>query len=215
MLFLKNSPKLARSRVRNANPTIGQRRPQRPRSDHKWWYLDCVSRARHELTDNGVADLENAPSSFRFEFVVSASPVEAFDYTADLETEHEWFPDFVRGEWQTPEPHGVGSRRYYETKDVSLYEHFLIWDRGEHLAFVGAKSNLPIISTFAESYRFTQEGDRTRVVWLITYTPKGWVKPLEWLIRPYFRKTFATAAAQLEARLNERTSAPARPSATG
>lgn len=173
-----------------------------------------MSRARFDLTDNGVADLETAPSSFRFEFVVAASPVDAFDYTTDLETEHEWFPDFVRGEWQTPAPHGVGSKRYYETKDVSLYEHFLIWDRGEHLAFVGTKTNLPIISTFAESYRFTREGNGTRVVWLITYTPKLWIKPLEWLIRPYFRKTFAAAAAQLEARLNELAPVPARASAS-
>ena len=71
----------------------------------------------------------------------------------------EFFPGFDRtGRWQTPGPHGVGSRYTKRFIGITIEESVLVWDEGARLAFRVVGTTAPAFHAWVEDYHFEPDG---------------------------------------------------------
>jgi hypothetical protein len=146
--------------------------------------------------------VQSAPYRFVNVIRCATSPDTAFDVISNSEFDEEWFPDFVSAEWKTPPPYGVGSKRLYKLKYMTILEEFLTWERGRRLVFRVSYCSLPIVRRFLENYEIRRDAEgRTEITWQVCYEPNPWLRFLHPLLRPLFAKDFSKAANQLEALL--------------
>lgn len=82
--------------------------------------------------------LATAPIRLRATVNVGRPPSEVFAALAhDPANWGEFFPGFDRsGRWQTPGPHGVGSRYSKRLIGITIEESVLVWDEGARLRSV-------------------------------------------------------------------------------
>jgi hypothetical protein len=149
-------------------------------------------------------------ASFRFvnEITVATKPEKVFEVISDGKLEAEWFPDFKSCEWLTPAPHGVGSIRRYKLTYMTIIERFTVWQSGQRLVFFLSECSLPLMTRFMEDYTITpMEDGTTRLTWQVSYSPTWWLRPIHPILRPYFKRDFSRAAANLELLLRRLASA--------
>ena len=104
--------------------------------------------------------LDTAPIRLRTVVNIGRPPREVFVAVAhDPANWGEFFPGFDKsGRWQTPEPHGVGSRYTKRFVGVTIEESVLIWDEGARLAFRVVGTTAPVFRAWVEDYHFESDG---------------------------------------------------------
>jgi hypothetical protein len=71
----------------------------------------------------------------------------------------EFFPGFDRtGHFQTPAPHGVGSRYTKRVVGIRIDESVLVWDEGARLAFRVDSTTAPAFHAWVEHYCCESDG---------------------------------------------------------
>ena len=146
----------------------------------------------------GLDFIEGA--AYRFENVVEleAPPEAVFDLFADGESWPRWFPDIRRVVWTSPEPKGVGTTRTVTLTTMTVYEHFLAWERGRRFAFRFEGATLPLCRAGVEDYRLEDLGNgRSRFFYGVYLEPSLVVRLAGPLARAQFRGMFRRAAEGL------------------
>lgn len=150
-------------------------------------------------------------ASYRFENEVEldASPDAVFDIFADGESWPRWFDGIKRVVWTSPEPKGVGTTRTVTLTTMTVYEHFLAWDRGRRFAFRFEGSSLPLCRAGIEDYRLEEVAPgRTRFFYGVYLEPSLVVRLAGPLARAQFRGMFRRAAEGLRTYVAARRSKP-------
>lgn len=146
--------------------------------------------------------LSNAPCELYHEAIVAAPPEPVFELLTSSERMGEWFPDFVSCTWETPAPHGVGSRREVVLKALRVKERFLAWEAGSRVVIAFEEINLPLVSRLAEDMRVVAlDSQRTRVSRRVAYTPTLAMRLVHPLARVVFGRMFAQSLRALADRL--------------
>jgi hypothetical protein len=146
----------------------------------------------------GLDFIEGA--AYRFENVVEldAPPEAVFDIFADGESWPRWFDGIQRVVWTSPEPKGVGTTRTVTLTTMTVYEHFLAWERGRRFAFRFEGSSLPLCRAGIEDYRLEAlPGGRTRFFYGVYLEPSVVVRLAGPVARAQFRRMFRKAAEGL------------------
>ena len=104
--------------------------------------------------------LNKAPLRLFASINVTRPPSEVFAAVAhDPANWGEFFPGFDRsGRWQTPGPHGVGSRYTKRFIGVMIEESVLVWEEGARLAFHVVGTTAPAFHAWVEDYHFEPDG---------------------------------------------------------
>lgn len=148
-------------------------------------------------------------ADYRFENVVElkASAESVFDMFADGESWPRWFPGIQRVDWTTPEPKGVGTTRTVRLTTATVFEHFLVWERGRRFTFRFEGANRPLFRAGIEDYRLEDLGfERCRFTYGVYLDPTLLVRLLGPLTRAWFAHTFTSGARGLQAYLAARPS---------
>lgn len=130
------------------------------------------------MFDCEVVDLDfvdTAPTRLDFTARVGRPTSEVFAaFAHDPANWGEFFPGFdATGCYQTPKPHGVGTRRSARFTGFTFAETVLVWDEGVRWAFRVDSSQAPIFRAAVEDYRFERDGDdATLVHWTLAYKPR-------------------------------------------
>jgi len=105
--------------------------------------------------------LVRAPIRLRATVSVGRPPSEVFAALArDPANWGEFFPGFdSSGRWQTPRPHGVGSRYTQRFIGLTIEESVLVWDEGARLAFRVVGTTAPVFHAWVEDYHFESDGN--------------------------------------------------------
>src|SRR6266496_1302210 len=82
----------------------------------------------HRLRTVELDFLDEAPHRFVFEAVVPASKETVFAAISDDPSTWTWWPGHEGGGYETPPPHGVGSRREMHMGESQYRETILAWD---------------------------------------------------------------------------------------
>lgn len=114
---------------------------------------------------------------------IDASPDEVFAALADTPRWSEWFPMISAAEWQSPEPHGVGSRRRVKVGGGWINEEFIVWEPGRRWGFRALSLPIPAVRALAELVELTPDGDGTSVTYGIYVEPLPLMGPFSRLVR--------------------------------
>jgi len=148
----------------------------------------------------GLDFIEGAAYRFENEVKLDASPEAVFDIFADGESWPRWFEGIKKVVWTGPEPKGVGTTRTVTLTTMTVYEHFLAWERGKRFAFRFEGSTLPLCRAGIEDYRLEAMADgRTRFFYGVYLEPSLVVRLAGPLARAQFSSMFRTAAEGLRA----------------
>jgi carbon monoxide dehydrogenase subunit G len=142
-----------------------------------------------------------APIRVTVEAKVARPPSEVFAALAhDPANWGEFFPGFDKtGRFDTPGPHGVGSRRTVRFTVIKAEETILAWDEGARWAFRVDSVLAPVFHAFAEDYRVEPVGtDATRLRWTMACEPRLAFKLARPFLRPVLTLILARAGHNLE-----------------
>jgi hypothetical protein len=81
-------------------------------------------------------------------------------------------------------------------------QNFTVWEPGQRMVFFLSECSLPLIYTITPL-----EDGTVRLTWQVSYSPTWWLRPLHPMLRPYFKRDFSRAAANLERLLRRLASA--------
>jgi hypothetical protein len=122
-----------------------------------------------------------------------------FDLFADGASWPLWFEGIRSVEWTSPEPKGVGTTRTVRLTTATVYEHFLVWDRGRRFTFRFEGANRPLFRAGIEDYRLEDiGGGRCRFSYGVYVEPTSLVSILSFATRPMLGKSFEGATRGLE-----------------
>lgn len=143
-----------------------------------------------------------APLRYENVVEVDATPEKVFDVFADGESWPRWFPGIRKVVWTTPEPKGVGTTRTVTLGLATVYEHFLVWDRGKRFTFRFVGASKPLFRAGIEDYRLDDlGGGRTRFTYGVYLDPSLLVRALSPITTRMFGNTFEGGARGLRAYL--------------
>lgn len=141
----------------------------------------------------------DAPKIVRNAVLIAAPRSAVFDAIAtDPAGWGNWFPGFTGdGHWETPAPHGVGSKRTVRAFRTTYRETILAWEAGERFTFRVDAANTRIFAALAEDYRLTDEGSGTLLTWTVAYRPALALRAAAPVAPLIFRSIAVRAAAGL------------------
>jgi len=125
----------------------------------------------HQLRTVDLEFLQTAPHRFVFEAVVPASQKVVFDAISDDPSTWTWWPGHEGGAYESPPPHGVGSRREMHMGDSQYRETILAWDAPTRWAYRVDESADSLIDALVEEWIVEGEGDRSTVRWTFAVEP--------------------------------------------
>lgn len=104
--------------------------------------------------------LDAAPKHIYAEVKITRPPSEVFAaFAHDPANWGEFFPGFDKsGSYQTPGPHGVGSRCIKRAGGIKVEETVLAWDEGARFAFRVDGTAIPAFHAWVEDYHFEPDG---------------------------------------------------------
>ena len=127
----------------------------------------------HTLRTVELDFLNTAPHRFVFEASVAASKDDVFGaISADPET-WTWWPGHDEGSYETPPPHGVGSRRHMRMGDSWYRETILAWDEPTRWAYRVDESANSLIDALVEEWVVDGDDDRSDVRWTFAVEPSA------------------------------------------
>jgi carbon monoxide dehydrogenase subunit G len=146
-----------------------------------------------------VSFFQDAPTVIRSEVIIAAPRSAVFAKIAtDPAGWGDWFPGFSHdGEWETAEPHGVGSVRQVRAFRTGYRETMLVWDEGQRWAFRVDASNSPLFAAFAEDYSLADDGSGTRLTWTVAFKPRPAMRLVAPLAPAVFRQIARRVASGL------------------
>ncbi|HKF92535.1 MAG TPA: SRPBCC family protein, partial [Acidimicrobiia bacterium] len=106
----------------------------------------------HRLRTVDLDFLEKAPHRFVFEATVPASQEIVFAAISDDPSTWTWWPGHEGGAYETPAPHGVGSRREMHMGESQYRETILAWDEPTRWAYRVDESADSLIDALVEEW---------------------------------------------------------------
>jgi Polyketide cyclase / dehydrase and lipid transport len=125
----------------------------------------------HALRTVDLDFLDSAPHRFVFEATVMASKDAVFGAISADPSTWAWWPGHDEGQYETPAPHGVGSRRYMRMGDSWYRETILAWDVPTRWAYRVDESANSLINALVEEWVVEGDGDRSTVRWTFAVDP--------------------------------------------
>jgi uncharacterized protein YndB with AHSA1/START domain len=115
--------------------------------------------------------LNAAPHRFVFEATVPASREAVFGAISADPSTWTWWPGHDEGSYETPPPHGVGSRRHMRMGDSWYRETILAWDEPTRWAYRVDESADAVIDALVEEWIVEGEGSHSKVRWTFAVEP--------------------------------------------
>ena len=132
----------------------------------------------------------SAPQQFIYERTLECSPDELFDIFEDEHSWPVWGTGIAKVDWTSPKPYQVGTTRTvtFQGGGMEVYETFIAWERGKHMAFCFTGTTQEVWTSFGENYEVKDLGDgRCQLTWTVAYTPCSVFKMIHPLVKPMMR----------------------------
>jgi uncharacterized protein YndB with AHSA1/START domain len=127
----------------------------------------------HRLRTVDLDFLNAAPHRFVFEANIPASKEAVFGAISADPSTWTWWPGHDEGSYETPPPHGVGSRRHMRMGDNWYRETILAWDEPTRWAYRVDESAGAVIDGLVEEWVVEGDGDRSIVRWTFAVEPSA------------------------------------------
>jgi uncharacterized protein YndB with AHSA1/START domain len=125
----------------------------------------------HTLRTVDLGFLNAAPHRFVFEATVPASKAAVFGAISADPSTWTWWPGHDEGRYETPPPHGVGSRRHMRMGDSWYRETILAWDAPTRWAYRVDESANAMIDALVEEWVVEGDDERSTVRWTFAVEP--------------------------------------------
>lgn len=133
---------------------------------------------------------ESAPQRFVYERTIECSPDELFDIFEDEHSWPVWGTGIAKVDWTSPKPYKVGTTRTvtFQGGGMEVYETFIAWERGKHMAFCFTGTTQEVWTSFGENYLVKDLGDgKCHLTWMVAYTPCSVFKMIHPLVKPVMK----------------------------
>lgn len=141
----------------------------------------------HPLRHSELDYITIAPFCMDHEVKIAAPPDAVFRILTDSNWA-DWFVDFRSVTWTSPQPHGPGSTRTVQMKNLAVKERFLVWEPNRRFSFSIDQISQPLLQGMLEDMQLqpADNGRATRFRWRVFYTPA----PLMAVVRPMAESIF-------------------------
>ena len=155
----------------------------------------------HQLRTVELDFVEKAPHRFVFEASVPAPQAAVFGAISADPSTWAWWPGHEGGAYETPEPHGVGSRREMHMGESQYRETILAWDEPTRWAYRVDESADALIDALVEEWVVESDGDQSTVRWTFAVEPGPDMEAAIPAAKTMIGDMFDQAMANLGARL--------------
>jgi uncharacterized protein YndB with AHSA1/START domain len=156
----------------------------------------------HSLRTVDLDFLESAPLRFVFEADVAAPQADVFAAISADPSTWSWWPGHDEGSYESPPPHGVGSRRHMRMGDSWYRETILAWDEPTRWAYRVDESADSLLEALVEDWRVGGDADGSTVRWTFAVEPGADVAAGFPAAKTMIGDMFDQAMANLSARLS-------------
>jgi len=158
-----------------------------------------------DLRPEDLSFVDTAPESFVFDALVEAPRAQVFAAISADPSTWTWFPGLSKARYDTPEPHGIGSKRQVHMAGTYYRETMIGWEEPSLWAYRVDASSAPIAHALVESWQMLEHGDdaeHTIVRWTFAIDPKALFKggkiAASTVMGSLFRKAMANLSEQLQ-----------------
>ncbi len=133
---------------------------------------------------------ESAPQQFIYERILECSPDELFDIFEDEHSWPVWGTGIAKVDWTSPKPIKLALHVLSRSKEAGMevYETFIAWERGKHMAFCFTGTTQEVWTSFGENYLVKDLGDgKCHLTWTVAYTPCSVFKMIHPLVKPMMK----------------------------
>jgi uncharacterized protein YndB with AHSA1/START domain len=155
----------------------------------------------HHLRTVELDFLDKAPHRFMFEAAIPASQEAVFAAISDDPATWTWWPGHEGGQYETPPPHGVGSRREMHMGESQYRETILAWDEPTRWAYRVDESADALINALVEEWTVEGDGPGSTVRWTFAVEPGPDMETAIPAAKDMIGGMFDEAMANLRARL--------------
>lgn len=156
----------------------------------------------HSLRSVDLDFLNTAPIRFVFEADVAAPQGDVFAAISADPSTWTWWPGHDEGSYESPPPHGVGSRRHMRMGDSWYRETILAWEEPTRWAYRVDESADAMLEALVEEWKVEGDGERSTVRWTFAVEPGAEVAAGFPAAKPMIGDMFDQAMANLGARLS-------------
>jgi uncharacterized protein YndB with AHSA1/START domain len=125
----------------------------------------------HQLRTVELDFIDKAPHRFVFEASVPAPQETVFGAISDDPSTWTWWPGHEGGAYESPPPHGVGSRREMHMGESQYRETILAWDAPTRWAYRVDESADALINALVEEWVVEGDRDHSTVRWTFAVEP--------------------------------------------
>ncbi len=144
----------------------------------------------------------------RFDFTVelNCSGDQLFQVFEDEIAWTVWAGGIQNVTWTSSKPYGVGTTRTVDLSgNLTLYERFIAWESGRHMAFCLDGTNRKTWKIFAENYDIKDLGEgQCQLQWTVAYDGAGIFGLLDRLIAPFMKRALGGYMKGLAKYVDER-----------
>jgi hypothetical protein len=155
----------------------------------------------HRLRTVDLDFLNTAPHRFVFEAAVPASRGAVFGAISADPSTWTWWPGHDEGRYESPEPHGVGSRRHMRMGDSWYSETILAWDEPSRWAYRVDESADALLNALVEEWVVEGDDHRSTVRWTFAVDPgpdfEAGISGVKTMIGDMFDEAMANLGARL------------------
>ncbi|MED5463555.1 MAG: SRPBCC family protein [Myxococcota bacterium] len=143
-----------------------------------------------ECNEFNLDYFKNAPVLLTYERELPVSPAVLFAIFEDEHSWPQWVPGIAKVDWTSPRPFGLNTTRTVTfTGGMEVYERFIGWEHGKHMAFCFTGTTQRVWASFGENYEVEDLGNnRCTLRWTVAYEPRFIFKALHPLLGPIMKK---------------------------
>jgi len=161
----------------------------------------CLSAMAHRLRTVGLDFLDSAPHRFVFEADVAAPRADVFGAISADPSTWTWWPGHDEGSYESPPPHGVGSRRHMRMGDSWYRETILAWDEPTRWAYRVDESADAVLEALVEEWIVEGDSEHSTLRWTFAVEPGADFAAGFAAAKPMIGEMFEQAMKNLDARL--------------